>query len=98
MKRGDPRMNAPLVKTPSLVQTRESDWKCRAAVARLGLMRIMGGFAIMVLAACATQSRGRQAANGKKEAFQMYQWHGEGVGGSPSIVIYLDEQKAHFFR
>jgi lipoprotein-anchoring transpeptidase ErfK/SrfK len=28
----------------------------------------------------------------------MYEWHGDGVQGRASIVIYLDEQKAHFYR
>ena len=28
----------------------------------------------------------------------MYDWHGDGVPGVASIVIYLDEQKAHFYR
>ena len=34
----------------------------------------------------------------KPQAFHMYEWHGDGVKGQASIVLYLDEQKAHFYR
>jgi len=34
----------------------------------------------------------------KNQPFRMYDWHGDGVPGQPSIVIYLSEQKAHFYR
>lgn len=30
--------------------------------------------------------------------FVMYEWHGDGVQGAPSIIIYLDQQKADFYR
>jgi hypothetical protein len=30
--------------------------------------------------------------------FVMYHWEGDGVPGSPSMVIYLDTQKAEFYR
>lgn len=28
----------------------------------------------------------------------MYEWNGDGVEGPPSIVIYLDQQKANFYK
>ncbi len=28
----------------------------------------------------------------------MYDWHGDGIGGNPSVIIYLDQQKAYFYR
>ena len=34
----------------------------------------------------------------KPGKFSMYEWHGESAKGPASIVIYLDEQKAHFYR
>lgn len=34
----------------------------------------------------------------EKKSFQLYHWEGDGVPGAARIVIYLDQQKAHFFR
>lgn len=30
--------------------------------------------------------------------FVMYEWNGDGVKGEPSIIIYLDQQKADFYK
>ncbi len=34
----------------------------------------------------------------KKEPFKMYEWNGEGATGAASITIYLDKQKAFYYR
>jgi lipoprotein-anchoring transpeptidase ErfK/SrfK len=61
-------------------------------------LRMMAGLVIVLLAACATNQGKKPAPQGRRESFRMYEWHGDGVAGSPSVIIYLDEQKAHFFR
>src|SRR4051812_30046751 len=33
-----------------------------------------------------------------KTAFKMYEWKGDGITGPASVSIYLDQQKAHFYR
>jgi len=53
--------------------------------------------ALLLLPACATGPK-PPPAQPKSQAFKMYEWHGDGVKGQASVVIYLDEQKAHFYR
>ena len=52
--------------------------------------------AFAVLASCA--SKPKPTAQGKKEPFHLYEWHGDGVKGKASVKISLKEQKAHFYR
>ncbi len=51
----------------------------------------------VVLASCASPQQ-KAASQGKKQDFQMYDWHGDDINGSPSVIIYLDQQKAYFYR
>jgi lipoprotein-anchoring transpeptidase ErfK/SrfK len=55
-------------------------------------------FALM-LSSCATKPK--PAPTTQKQAFQMYEWNSELAAktkGSSSVVIYLDRQKAYFFK
>jgi len=54
------------------------------------------GMAI-ALSSCATKPAAPPpvAAN---QPFKMYEWNGDGMTGSPSVVIYLDQQKATFYK
>ncbi len=49
------------------------------------------------LSSCATGNRHQKPA-AEPAKFVMYHWEGDGVQGEPSIVIYLDTQKAEFYR
>lgn len=49
------------------------------------------------LASCASKPK-TTVQTGKKEPFRLYDWHGDGAKGKASVVISLQEQKAHFFR
>lgn len=49
------------------------------------------------LSSCATGKRDQKPA-AEPAKFVMYHWEGDGVQGEPSIVIYLDTQKAEFYR
>ena len=52
--------------------------------------------AALVLPSCVTKPKVKPQPN--QEAFHMYEWHGEVAAGPASIVIYLDQQKAFFYR
>lgn len=53
----------------------------------------------LLLASCASQPGKKESeSKDKKQAFQMCDWRGDGISGRPSIVIYLDQQKAYFYR
>jgi len=59
----------------------------------------IAGACALILASCAGRGPARKPEpQGRKEALQLYSWHADGVTGSPSIVIYLDQQKAYFYR
>ncbi|WP_051946306.1 L,D-transpeptidase family protein [Verrucomicrobium sp. BvORR106] len=49
------------------------------------------------LSSCATGKRHQKPA-AEPAKFVMYHWEGDGVQGDASIVIYLDTQKAEFYR
>jgi hypothetical protein len=34
----------------------------------------------------------------EKKPVELYQWNGDDVSGASSVVIYLDQQKAHFYK
>jgi len=51
---------------------------------------------LFFLASCTTPPP--PVAEGKKKPFKMYDWRGDGVPGKASVVIYLDKQKALFYR
>lgn len=53
--------------------------------------------AALGLSSCATGKRDQKPA-AEPAKFVMYHWEGDGVQGAPSIVIYLDTQKAEFYR
>src|SRR5687768_737834 len=48
------------------------------------------------LSSCATRNQQKPSAEPAK--FVMYHWEGDGIQGVPSIIIYLDTQKAEFYR
>lgn len=63
-----------------------------AALASLMAVALAAG-----LSSCATKKPVLTAATAKPK-FVMYHWEGDGVPGAPSIIIYLDTQKAEFYR
>jgi hypothetical protein len=54
----------------------------------------------LTLSSCVHRSQDQlppqQPTNQKK--FSMYEWHGDGVPGVASIRVFLDQQKAYFYR
>jgi hypothetical protein len=66
-----------------------------ASLARLSSVCLIG-VAALALQSCA--SKAKSGAKAKPEPFRMYEWHEDAASGPPSIVIYLDQQKALFYR
>jgi lipoprotein-anchoring transpeptidase ErfK/SrfK len=55
---------------------------------------------LLTLASCATKRPAKPAAQ-QQQAFQMYQWDAEALSktkGPVSVDIYLDQQKAYFYK
>ncbi|TLD69683.1 hypothetical protein FEM03_17155 [Phragmitibacter flavus] len=50
----------------------------------------------LLLSSCATPPA--PPVEQKKQAFKMHDWRGDSVPGKASVVIYLDKQKALFYR
>jgi lipoprotein-anchoring transpeptidase ErfK/SrfK len=67
-------------------------WKGRRLVSW-----VVAGICACLLGSCASQPK-KPGPQDKKQSFQMYDWHGDSAKGPASIVIYLDQQKAYFYR
>lgn len=67
---------------------------------RVSLRWILNSGVALALAlsfsSCATKPASPPPAEPKK--FSLYEWNGDGVKGNSSVIIYLDQQKAYYYR
>lgn len=62
------------------------------------LSSLLAVSSFMLLASCSTPPPPPPPVAQTPEPFKLFEWNGDGVSGDPSIVIYLDKQKAEFYR
>lgn len=68
------------------------------------IIQLLGGAAVLVLCcSCEEMQTAQQAAASAVQAAvaptpSPGYWHGDGVSGSPRIVVHISEQKAYFYK
>jgi hypothetical protein len=91
-------MNSPTVTTIPPEQNRQIDGRRGGCDGKWWLRIASLGVCVLLAASCAAPQKKKPAAGAKQTSFQMYDWHGDGAKGAASVVIYLDQQKAYFYR